>query len=171
MDRRAFSVLGQLGFLPAEPRFDAAEISAAGRFEVVNVARAGMMLPSMPGYYRRFVAPIAPAIVVVYPTPAFYLMEAVPRVTDLGAAIEITRRRMTDAYLDEDECAEGIKALDRYRYEWIEAAQAWARQPYHDQWSNGADSFRQWAVGYQPEGAPATAGYESARGGFVKGGY
>lgn len=96
---------------------------------------------------------------------------AVPRVTDLGAAIEITRRRMTDAYLDEDECAEGIKALDRYRYEWIEAAQAWSRQPYHDQWSNGADSFRQWAVGYQPEGAPATAGYENASGGFVKGGY
>lgn len=30
VDRRAFSVLGQLGLMPEEPRFDAAEISAAG---------------------------------------------------------------------------------------------------------------------------------------------
>lgn len=30
VDRQAFSVLGQLGFLPEEPRFDAAEVSAAG---------------------------------------------------------------------------------------------------------------------------------------------
>jgi predicted metal-dependent phosphoesterase TrpH len=30
LDRRAFSVLGQLGFLPEDVRFDAAEVSAAG---------------------------------------------------------------------------------------------------------------------------------------------
>lgn len=72
---------GENGDYPAQLGA-ALDSSAAGRFEVVNVARAGMMLPSMPGYYRRFVAPIEPAVVVVYPTPAFYLMEAVPRVTD-----------------------------------------------------------------------------------------
>jgi hypothetical protein len=46
VDRRAFSVIGQLGFLPEEPRFDAAELSAAGweRGRAAEYGRLGLPL-------------------------------------------------------------------------------------------------------------------------------
>jgi phage terminase large subunit len=76
----------------------------------------------------------------------------VRRPTDLSAAVDRLRERITDAYFDTDECADGITALDHYRYEWIEALGAYSRQPYHDEHSNGADALRQWATGYEPAG-------------------
>jgi len=46
VDRRAFGVLGQLGLLPEEPRFDAAELSAAGwkRGRAGEYGRLGLTL-------------------------------------------------------------------------------------------------------------------------------
>ncbi len=46
VDRRSFSVVSQLGFLPAEPRFDALEISAAGaaRGRAAEFLSAGLPL-------------------------------------------------------------------------------------------------------------------------------
>jgi phage terminase large subunit len=76
----------------------------------------------------------------------------VPRVSNLGAAIDMTREKMTSAYIDAIECADGVLALRNYKYEWIEAAQMWSRTPHHDWASNGADAFRQWAQGYSPAG-------------------
>jgi len=49
VDRRAFSVLGQLGFLPEEPRFDAAEISAEGVARGRAAQYAGLGLPLISG--------------------------------------------------------------------------------------------------------------------------
>jgi PHP family Zn ribbon phosphoesterase len=48
VDRRAFSVVGQLGFLPPEVRFDALEISAAGkaRGRAAEFAGSGCILVS-----------------------------------------------------------------------------------------------------------------------------
>jgi len=48
VDRRAFSVIGQLGFIPAEVRFDALEISAAGvtRGRAAQFAAQGLPLVS-----------------------------------------------------------------------------------------------------------------------------
>jgi phage terminase large subunit len=98
---------------------------------------------------------------------------AVPRVTDLGAAIDVTREKMTDAYIDETECADGIRALDHYKYEWIEAEQRYSRQPAHTWASNGVDAFRQWATGYSPSGVPEgeRRGYESRGGSLIRGAY
>lgn len=45
VDRRAFGVIGQLGFLPAEVRFDALEISAAGLARGKAAEHAGHGLP------------------------------------------------------------------------------------------------------------------------------
>jgi hypothetical protein len=46
---------------------------APGRYEVVNVALPGLSLASMVPYIRRSVVPIGASILVVYPTPMFYL--------------------------------------------------------------------------------------------------
>jgi hypothetical protein len=54
LDRRAFSVLGQLGFLPEEPRFDAAEISAAGVTRGRAEQYAGLGLPLISGSDSHF---------------------------------------------------------------------------------------------------------------------
>lgn len=62
---------------------------------------------------------------------------AVPRTSDLGAAIDITRQKMVDAYIDEEECSDGIFALDHYKYKWNEESQTFSRQPQHTSASNG----------------------------------
>lgn len=48
MDRPSFSVLGQLGFVPADVRFDGAEVSAAGvlRGRVAGMERLGLPIVS-----------------------------------------------------------------------------------------------------------------------------
>jgi PHP family Zn ribbon phosphoesterase len=54
LDRKAFSVLGQLGFLPAEARFDALEVSAAGvaRGRAPALAEYGLpLLASSDGHF------------------------------------------------------------------------------------------------------------------------
>lgn len=76
----------------------------------------------------------------------------VDRTSDISIAIEETRRRMSDAYIDEEGCGEGIRGLDNYQYEWIEASGTWSHQPLHNWASNPADAFRTWSQGYKPEG-------------------
>lgn len=78
---------------------------------------------------------------------------SVDRTTDISIAIEETRRRMSDAYIDEEGCGEGIRGLDNYQYEWIESSGTWSHQPLHNWASNPADAFRTWSQGYRPEGA------------------
>ncbi len=46
---------------------------ASGRFEVVNTALPGMTMLTMVPYYERVVTRIAPDVVVIYPSPSFYL--------------------------------------------------------------------------------------------------
>jgi len=101
-------------------------------------------------------------------------VESVPRVSDLGAAIDVTRERMIDSYIDETECADGVRSLDHYRYKWMEESQTYSRQPEHTAASNGADAYRQWATGYAQPMAPSGAaggGHQTRGGGYVKGGY
>lgn len=82
---------------------------------------------------------------------------AVPRTTDLELALQLTKRKLTsDVYFDESACAEGIRALQNYQYEWNESMGRFSRQPLHNWCSNPADALRQWAQGYEPE-KPAAA--------------
>lgn len=53
---------------------------APDRFEVVNAALPGMMLPTMITYYERIVDRIHPQVVFVYPSPTFYLSDPPPTV-------------------------------------------------------------------------------------------
>lgn len=77
--------------------------------------------------------------------------EVVPRIESIGIGIDITRRRMLNAVIDEEHCAEGIRALENYQYVWDEKLGAWTINPRHDWASHPADAFRQWAQGYRPE--------------------
>lgn len=80
-------------------------------------------------------------------------VEIVPRTSDRSVAIDLTREAMQRSVrIDEVRCAEGIKCLDSYQYEWDEKRGQWKAEPLHNWASNGADAFRQWAQGYRPKG-------------------
>lgn len=98
-------------------------------------------------------------------------VETVPRVQDLSAAIELTREKLADAFIDETECADGIKALENYRYKWDEDRQVFSRQPEHTWASNSADAIRQWATGYDFSMPGARPPSEAGAGGYINGGY
>jgi hypothetical protein len=54
---------------------------APGRYEVINVGLPGLSLASMVPYIRRAVVPTGASILVIYPTPTFYL-EVQPLLVD-----------------------------------------------------------------------------------------
>jgi len=76
----------------------------------------------------------------------------VPRIQDVTVGIELTRRKLHEAYFDEEKCGELLAALENYRKEYDEKLQTFKPTPYHDWASNYADAFRQWAQGYTPAG-------------------
>jgi hypothetical protein len=58
------------------PSLLADKLSARGCVEVVNAAVVGMMLGTMQGYWTYWVARLHPDIVLIYPSPLFYLGNA-----------------------------------------------------------------------------------------------
>jgi phage terminase large subunit len=54
-------------------------------------------------------------------------------------------------WFDEDKCAEGLDALERYAYEWSPELQMFSIKPEHSRWSHAADALRTFAVGYQED--------------------
>ena len=81
----------------------------------------------------------------------FRNIKTVPRVRDLMDGIEATRQILPECEFDEVGCERGIKALDLYSREWDADNGVWSRRPRHDQWSHGADGFRQFAQAYKPD--------------------
>jgi len=74
----------------------------------------------------------------------------VPRCEVLGTAIEQTRRDLMLCWFDEEHCSVGIECLDKYQKEWDDKNGTWRNTPRHDEWSNGADGFRQFSQGWEP---------------------
>ena len=72
----------------------------------------------------------------------------VPRVADLRVGIDQTRAVFSACRFDKKRCADGIKALKAYSYEFDER-KAVMGQPIHNWASHPADSFRQFAQGYR----------------------
>jgi len=71
--------------------------------------------------------------------------ETVPRVENVLNGIQQTRMKMVGAvYIDENECADGIAALDNYKKKYNEKLDVYLETPLHDRYSNYADAFRQW---------------------------
>jgi hypothetical protein len=72
-------------------------------------------------------------------------LEIVPRISDIGAGINLVREHFAQAWFDEEGCAEGLKRLGGYRKQWNSTLGAWRPEPAHDDNSHGSDAFRQWA--------------------------
>jgi hypothetical protein len=71
--------------------------------------------------------------------------EVVPRVHEKMHAISLTRTLFSQVVIHQVECADGITHLEQYGKKWNTKAQAWSSEPLHDDHSNGADAFEQWA--------------------------
>lgn len=57
---------------------------------------------------------------------------------------------LQELWIDEKNCADGIKCLDNYKK--IQNKDGvWVDEPHHDQFSDGSDAFRTYAMGYKPE--------------------
>ncbi len=87
--------------------------------------------------------------------------EVVPRIEAVLTGIQQTRMKMGgNIFIDENECADGIAALDNYRKKYNEKQDVYTEQPLHDRFSNYADAFRQWGQGYNitgPYQSPSSA--------------
>lgn len=95
--------------------------------------------------------------------------ETVPRIENVLFGINDTRLKMTGpVFIDEQECADGIVALDNYRKRYHEKLDVYTDEPLHDRYSNYADAFRQWAQGYRPNtGMGGTRPQRRNRGGMA----
>lgn len=75
----------------------------------------------------------------------------VPRVENLTHGIQMTREAFSRAWFDEEGCKDGLEHLELYGKKWNSRLGTWSHEPEklagH---SEAADSFRQWAQGYDP---------------------
>jgi hypothetical protein len=82
----------------------------------------------------------------------------VPRVTNLMAGIQATRRAFRSSYFCETECVQGLKRLANYRKRWDPVLGRWSDEELSDDNAHGADAFRQFGqeadAGNQFRGAP-----------------
>jgi len=70
--------------------------------------------------------------------------DIIPRTPHVYTGIQLTRAAMTQCWIDEEGCGDGIAALDCYRKKWSEPLQAFTDSAVHDSFSDYADAFRQW---------------------------
>jgi hypothetical protein len=86
----------------------------------------------------------------------------VPRISELHAGIELTRKALTGPhYFDKEGCAEGIKCLDGYQYEWNDKLGVWGREPLHNWASHGSDAWRMFAEGWDAFSASNDAAFNT----------
>ncbi len=73
----------------------------------------------------------------------------VPRILNINDGIEMARQALASSYFDKERCDEGIKCLERYRYEYDEKHEVYKAKPLHNWASHGADAYRGFAQGYK----------------------
>ncbi len=69
----------------------------------------------------------------------------VPQITDINTGIQMTREAFGSAYFDEAGTKLGVSRLENYKKKWDKTNGRWSNEPKHDQNSEGADAFRQFA--------------------------
>lgn len=80
------------------------------------------------------------------PTHRFDQVERTPR---MMTGIQQTRAAMATVYIDRKGCADGIAALDAYRFKYDNNLGTYGSEPIHDWASNFATAFQQFAQGYE----------------------
>lgn len=73
----------------------------------------------------------------------------VPRISELQHGINAVRDKFSLCLFDQEQCKEGIVHLELYKKKWNTQTQTWTDQPLKDIHTEGADSFRQWAQGWE----------------------
>lgn len=66
----------------------------------------------------------------------------IPRDADINSGIELTRQTLQFSVFDTNKCADGLRALENYKYEWNEDLARFKDKPLHDWSSNYADAAR-----------------------------
>ena len=86
-----------------------------GEIEIVNAAIAGLALPTMTRYWECWASRFEPALVLIYPTPHFYLDNEPPRLLtpppDDEDAPRPWRSRFAERLLDTAKKVEALKAI------------------------------------------------------------
>lgn len=70
-------------------------------------------------------------------------VKVLDRIHVISAGIEATRSIFSLCWFDEEECADGLQALRRYKFDVDPATGGYSKAPLHDENSDAADSFRQ----------------------------
>lgn len=68
--------------------------------------------------------------------------QVLSREPDIAPGINLTRDTIEYSVMDGEKCAEGIKCLEHYHFEWNEELSKFRDKPKHDWSSNGADAAR-----------------------------
>ena len=79
------------------------------------------------------------------PGQRFEVVERIDRRID---GINMTRAAFSSCFFDEEACADGLLSLGEYRKQFNKAIGAYTDDHVHDEHSNFADAFRQFAQGY-----------------------
>jgi hypothetical protein len=62
--------------------------------------------------------------------------------------ISAVRSIFPKLHFDEENCKRGLECLRNYSRRWDDTRKVYSSAPLHDQYSNGADALRTFAVGY-----------------------
>lgn len=73
-------------------------------------------------------------------------LTAVPKL-NVNEGIDQTRNILNRCWFNEQNCQQGIRALEAYKKEWNDRQGCWASHPLHNWASHGADAFRVLATG------------------------
>ena len=68
--------------------------------------------------------------------------QVLPREQDINPGIELLRQTISYSVFDSDKCADGIKALESYGYEWDDERGVFKAKPRHDWASHYSDAAR-----------------------------
>jgi hypothetical protein len=78
----------------------------------------------------------------------------VPRIANKMDSIEAARNWLTMCWIDETNCAQGLRCLDNYTKEWDDRLGRYKSEPLHNWASHGADALQCGACGFQPDFIP-----------------
>lgn len=88
----------------------------------------------------------------------------VPRIANKMDSIEAARNWLTMCWIDEENCAQGLRCLDNYVKQWDDNLGRYKSEPFHNWASHGADALQTGACGFTPDYIPPpTDKYARAR--------
>lgn len=111
----------------------------------------GMFLPHDATHERQQADRIASPLDELQKLAPDWSWHIVPRVETIQHGIELTRAKFSNAWFDEEGCEDGLNHLALYRKKWNARLGVYSHEPEKlEGHSEAADSFRQWAQGFDP---------------------